>query len=652
MSELKKIEIHNTFLGNMITPFGNDMFFRVNSFNKIYQLNQFDLNSIDYKVVLESGILDLDNKIISFIINGIIHKFSFILIDNNDFFALLEYIKENDEYNVYELVCLLENQRSEVIDFFKKTYSKNFKSSYLADLIYNKKYVEIKNLLFLINFLISFNEFEENDQLAFILGPNGVGKTKLIKFLVDNIFSDIKIKVLQSNVFLNYVQLSSAVETYEKIETINNKKMYDKNYEQHYSQIVYDVSKILSALINDANEANDMEKNKDTILLYKIIKLFESIFGDIKVKKDMIKRKLNFSKNDSAEYGWNELSDGEKKTLWMIANILIAEPNSWIFIDEPETHLNPALYKKIWKEIFKIKVDSKFIFISHSPEMVNIFKKNAVFFRVNSFSFPSFWDIKKVTVEELDADYWMKIYGSKEKILFCEGKTDKIIFDELFSEYQVIPSGGKKEVVNKVKLLNDQKLYNLEAYGIVDRDENKDTFEENIKILDCNEIEMLLFDDLFIEEVYKDLYPLWKKNDIKNKIKEINKNFFNYINKNLNKIINSYKENKVQRLKKTFDFDLSTQETINCSSEKLKEIIINEMNRLEEWKLKEITTFVENENKQELLKICNLKNEIINNPKIMLIKNYEKKVINIIQKDSNNIKKRILKKYNLDFFNK
>jgi predicted ATP-dependent endonuclease of OLD family len=59
------------------------------------------------------------------------------------------------------------------------------------------------------------------------------------------------------------------------------------------------------------------------------------------------------------------MSDGEKVGLYLISQILLAEKNCILIIDEPELHLHKALMARLWNKLEEYRNDCFFIYITH-----------------------------------------------------------------------------------------------------------------------------------------------------------------------------------------------------------------------------------------------------------------------------------------------
>lgn len=557
----------------------------------------------------------------------------------NNFSDVLRYVETyllSEEENISQLMHDLREKEMQIDIFFQKNYSKNLDVFRLKKLIFHKKYNEAIQILFMINFLATFS-YSNEETPAVIIGPNGVGKTKLINFLAQDIFaSNTKIKVLKANINLEFI-----------LNNYNSTKSFDQINQQDQSNQNMDVniSTYIVSLISDRNnllslaldKGESVNKNNFTSKLDILILIFKRIFPDFEVHIDVYQNCLLFSKNQSEKFHWNQLSDGEKKVLWMLAKIVIADSGSWIFVDEPETHLNPAIFQKFWTEILKHREDCKFIFITHHPEMLSILKSHSDLFLLNKFIALKTLNISPIkNIDELDSDALIKIYGKKGKILFCEGNLDFKIYSEAFDDYQVIPMNGKTEVIKAVKAIEKLNHHSMEAFGIIDSDEsifrnssNQKNQDKVIKLKNYNEIEMLLLDDSILRLVLEDAFPKEKQN-IELKLADINKKIINHFKDSIDLIIERNKSTELDFLKKNLPIKLQSNETIDAALTNFKKQLEN-LNNQSEIKKRELFELANKNDKNAILKICSLK-ELVTE-QFVGIPRYVEKVINFMQRE-------------------
>ena len=129
--------------------------------------------------------------------------------------------------------------------------------------------------------------------------------------------------------------------------------------------------------------------------------------------------------------------------LYYIGNVLLAEKNSYIVIDEPETYLNPSIYKQLWDVLEENRTDCQFVYISHDIDFIRSRRDMRIVW-VKKYLYPNEWDMKLIDENDLlPNELLIQIYGSKNKIMFCEGTKESLDYDVysiVFGEdYYVVP---------------------------------------------------------------------------------------------------------------------------------------------------------------------------------------------------------------------
>ncbi|MGL4801378.1 MAG: DUF4435 domain-containing protein, partial [Cetobacterium sp.] len=357
--------------------------------------------------------------------------------------------------------------------------------------------------------------FSKNDKDVILIGGNGTGKSFLANYLKGTSTSVVVIPA-HKYLFLN----DNSYNTYwsmNKNDFLNERKNTDAKTLGKNNEFITIYSKLIMALTNEyGDELHKMiEENNIQKTLYKKIKeIFEQLLETITIDVEISSRKIIPIK-DGEKYDFNQMSDGERAILFYIIQVMMSEKNSYIIIDEPETHLNTALIMKLWDVLKKERSDCKFVFISHNIDFINT-RTNVDIFWIKNFKYPDKWEIENIeTINELPLELITKIIGSKKPILFCEGTNDSYdykIYSQIFLDsHNVYPVGGHKEVINFVKTYRKTKeLSKLEVCGIIDGDlieesEIPKLNDEKILVLPFNEIEMFLLDEDIIANVLSNI---------------------------------------------------------------------------------------------------------------------------------------------------
>lgn len=177
-------------------------------------------------------------------------------------------------------------------------------------------------------------------------------------------------------------------------------------------------------------------------------------------------------------YGINQMSDGERAALILIATAILAENGQTITVDEPERHMHRSVSSPLLRELFRRRRDLIWIIATHDVALLR-----------------DFADAKLLVLYEYDGTGWKfdfldstsdlpdgvvdAIYGARNKVLFVEGKDegslDKPLYQVLFPETTIKPRGSCNEVQRSVEALNSVGALNsMEARGLVDADNRED----------------------------------------------------------------------------------------------------------------------------------------------------------------------------------
>lgn len=468
----------------------------------------------------------------------------------------------------------------------------------------------------------------DTDKNIILLGANGSGKSSLANFLKNSGNQKIIVAPAQKYLFIpeggGYYDKTTA--DYDFIR--NQQLERDFKRAPNMSEFEYYFKNLITALINEhTEEANkyylgseytEFNKSKMGILC----RIFNELLPNIQLKIITKNRSLNvISLLTNESYDFNLMSDGERAVIFYLANVLIAELNSIIVIDEPETYINPSIYKELWDRLISERSDCQFIFITHSMDFIaSRAVENTKFYWLKQFNAPQSWEIEVLpTIGEMPKTLVAELASSRKPILFCEGtfeSWDYQIYSILFSDkYTIQPVESHTSVINYTKAFNDSHhLHHNNAIGIIDGDllfgNRIEQYKNNhIHVLPFNEIEMILLWQPIIKEVLK---PFNDESNIKQKITAFQNKLFASVLKKKQRIITA-------AVKKEIDGEL---ENYRIQDDKSIENIKAEMLGLSE-KLADIDAIAEKisgslesaleaKDYDTLLILCNLKGEILN----------------------------------------
>ena len=559
---------------------------------------------------------------------------------DNYLFELISFInKEIDEKVLSNDVTVrYKTLRDNLLESIYNCYGGDIKSydSLFPQIIYNFKVIKL------------FSFIAKIDSTAVIIGANGAGKTSLINELRKNNskINSNEMYVLPAQkllCFATHIQDRNVVDEDSYITEFNNINLKYETIDLYLNQIDANFSntftKLITLLVKDIIAVatdNFRGKNESSLSLWqKLEKIWNKIKPEIKFDIDTKNTVVKVEKNGS-KYSINGLSDGERCILFYIGNVLLAPENSYIIVDEPETFLNAAVYNELWDLLISERPDCQFIFASHNMDFVQS-RTNATYIWCKNFEAP--YDLDYQVLEEsqeIPLPLLTEVSGAKKPILFCEGTKNSLdyqIYSKLFSEFCFVkPVQGHKQVIQYTKAYNKlEETYGNKAYGIIDYDWMDEARIEsykkkNIFVLPFNEIEMLLVDEEMVNYVLSD-----DEEDKKQKIKKFRDTVISLCITNKDKIISIALKKKLDEF-----MEGNLIETREPTEDEARTFLENLSEKFDiTVTLENITKIVEDSiassDFSTILKICNLKNEIIDSKEIKeIVSNLKEKALSSI----------------------
>lgn len=579
-----------------------------------------------------------------------------VLYDRVDdyLFKLISFINKeiNEEVLSNAVTVRYKILRDNLLEIIYKCFDGDIYSydSIFPQILYNFKVIKL------------FSFIAKIDSTTIIIGANGAGKTSLINELRKNNskINSNAMYVLPAQkllCFATHIQDRNVVDEDSYITEFNNINLKYETIDLYLNQIDANFSntftKLITLLVKDIMAVatdNFRGKNESSLSLWqKLEKIWNKIKPEIKFDIDTKNTVVKVEKNGS-KYSINGLSDGERCILFYIGNVLLAPENSYIIVDEPETFLNAAVYNELWDLLISERPDCQFIFASHNMDFVQS-RTNATYIWCKNFEAP--YDLDYQVLEEsqeIPLPLLTEVSGAKKPILFCEGTKNSLdyqIYSKLFSEFCFVkPVQGHKQVIQYTKAYNKlEETYGNKAYGIIDYDWMDEARIEsykkkNIFVLPFNEIEMLLVDEEMVNSVLSD-----DEEDKKQKINKLRDTVIGLCTTNKDKIIRI-------ALKKKLDEFMEGHliETREPTEDEARTFLENLSEKFDiTVTLENITKIVEDSiassDFSKILKICNLKNEIIDSKEIKkIVSNLKEKALSSIALD-NDLQKKLRHKY-------
>ena len=302
-----------------------------------------------------------------------------------------------------------------------------------------------------------FEQFKYGNRNYVIFGKNGSGKTTLLKQVSESMFKNAI--VVPAN--RTAMQASS---DYVSLYT---------NY--NLNQMLKDKVSLMYLTREINNRTLDLYDNgmgKSNVLRTRFYEIFSSLGLDRDIVAD---RESLFLKGDKInQYSINDASDGEKNIAYLIMATLLAPDDSFVFIDEPERHLNGALMRNLFDKLEAERSDLRFVYLTHNIDFVESRKNVALIYLEKSEAYKK-WKFKKIDdYSDISLDVILGIEGTKKDIIFCEGTRGSIdckVLECLFPEYEIQPLSSCEQVKLNTKGINGKEpLFRRKAFGLIDND--------------------------------------------------------------------------------------------------------------------------------------------------------------------------------------
>jgi ABC-type cobalamin/Fe3+-siderophores transport system ATPase subunit len=387
----------------------------------------------------------------------------------------------------------------------------------------------------------------KSGQLLFLVGANGAGKSTLMqKFATQNAGKVRRITAHRQVWFnSNTIDLTPASREQNEKNIISQDQQVAARWRDDYaaqrSQVtifdLIDSENVESRKIADALRSGDTEKAIELASAQSPMAKMNDILKisnlDIQITVDQ-GSKLLAIRGQSPPYSIAELSDGERNSLIIIANVLTAPECTLILLDEPERHLHRSIVSPLISTLLAYREDCAFVISTHDVSLPLDQNSASALLARSYIHSPQCWTIDYIpTLEDMDEDTARAVLGSRRIIFFIEGlpsSLDLQIYQILFPSVSIRPVGSCIEVERIVKGLNSsEKNHWISAVGIIDRDNRNapeciEFVKNGIIPIDQYSVESIYYHPITINSVLKRVASI-NGIDVNDTISKINESF-------------------------------------------------------------------------------------------------------------------------------
>jgi len=332
-------------------------------------------------------------------------------------------------------------------------------------------------------------EIEIETKSLVIVGANGAGKTRFSTAL-EKKYNNITHRISAQKSLSMPFEVSP--KTKEKAEAdfwygydsgSSENKIYDRWGDNPNTFLLNDYEKLMILLHTEEYEISIMFKDQYTkgqnitkpiTKLDRVQDIFEYIISHRKLVKKAGTIETYPIGEENKKYNASEMSDGERIVFYLIGEVVCAQENSLIIIDEPENHLHKSITKKLWDKIEQERPDCTFLYLTHDIDFA-VSRQDSKKIWMKSYDGNQVWDYEVLEEESpLPEQLYLEVLGSRKPILFIEGELDSIdykFYEQIFKDHTVKPLGSCDKVFEATSSFNGLKdFHHIDSFGLIDRD--------------------------------------------------------------------------------------------------------------------------------------------------------------------------------------
>lgn len=325
-------------------------------------------------------------------------------------------------------------------------------------------------------------------EITVVTGPNGVGKSALLGEIarscgdgdiVETFFGGRSVIFDSENVD----QIEQNLQSTSQAIRQNTTRYRQPNRDQQFKSIM---RRVINAQTQATEDAFSAAENGASLADAKLahprpLDTINGIFATALLPIEIVLRDgVLKAKRGVSEYGIDRLSDGERAALLIAGAVVVRPPNSFIIIDEPERHLNPAISGALLSAVVRARPDVGYIFATHDLQLIQWLRPNQVIHVRDSVVIEPHSEKRRFDIailageNDLPEELRYAILGTRQKLLLVEGTAtseDQALYRHLYPDWNVIARGGWETVSTGVRALARNSDYHwLTAVGIIDGD--------------------------------------------------------------------------------------------------------------------------------------------------------------------------------------
>ena len=315
-------------------------------------------------------------------------------------------------------------------------------------------------------------EFKTSFNSLVIIGANGSGKSKLGAWIEQQDMSNVhRIGAQRSLNFQENLPLKSYSQAEDIVFYGSDSKSAQQNKDLRWNwgnsyttQLINDFDDVLAALIalehiasedyvSTCKKIHSRSERPDPpiTVIDKLLQIWDEIFPQRQLKFHDAKFTALMRDEKGTQYSSNQMSDGERAVLYLVAQVLCVPQNKTLIIDEPEVHLHRSIMNRLWRALEGYRPDCFFIYITHDTQFAATHKQSEKVW-IKDFD-GTHWNLERIENNDLPEELLFDILGSRKNVLFVEGEKnsyDTQLYTILF------PSAVQNKLCIKNGLLKNQ----------------------------------------------------------------------------------------------------------------------------------------------------------------------------------------------------